>query len=276
MKYVGENSIKKLISFIKGDLNTKQDSITATGVLERDTDGAINGVETVSATLVDTQEATLVDVPNGLLKGDGTTISAAVAGTDYQAPLTAGTDYQTPLVAGTDYQAPLDSTITKTMVIEGEYADDGSIGITTTISASDVLTAINNGYYPILKIKVNSSGNRIYRYFFKNDNKSFYFIGNYLEFDNANDIISNKAVSKTELILLKNTAEGSISWGGVWPIGTDTIPNSDDDDLYLYGGGLLAGWTTVSDLIENGNIATKDDMTTAIQSAIQNTWEASY
>lgn len=47
---------------------------------------------------------------NGILKGNGSgTISAAVAGTDYQAPLTAGTDYQTPLVAGTDYQTPLPS-----------------------------------------------------------------------------------------------------------------------------------------------------------------------
>ena len=52
-------------------------------MLERDTTGVINGVETVGATLVETQEAKLVDVPNGLLKGDGTTISAAVAGTDY-------------------------------------------------------------------------------------------------------------------------------------------------------------------------------------------------
>ncbi len=35
---------------------------------------------------------------SGILKGDGEGgISAAVAGTDYQAPLTAGTDYQTPL-----------------------------------------------------------------------------------------------------------------------------------------------------------------------------------
>lgn len=83
MKYIGENSIKKLISLIKGDLATKQPTITATGVLERDTTGVINGVETVGATLVETQEATLVDVPNGLLKGDGNTISAAVAGTDY-------------------------------------------------------------------------------------------------------------------------------------------------------------------------------------------------
>lgn len=38
---------------------------------------------------------------NGLLKGNGSVVSAAVSGTDYQAPLTAGTDYQTPLPAQT-------------------------------------------------------------------------------------------------------------------------------------------------------------------------------
>ena len=86
MKYIGEKAITKLISLIKGDLATKQPTITATGVLERDTAGAINGVETVGATLVETQEATLVDIPNGLLKGDGTTISVAVPGTDYAVP----------------------------------------------------------------------------------------------------------------------------------------------------------------------------------------------
>ena len=75
MKYIGENAIKKLISLIKGDLATKQPTITASGLLKGDGAGTI--------TAADTQEATLVDVPNGLLKGDGTTISAAVAGTDY-------------------------------------------------------------------------------------------------------------------------------------------------------------------------------------------------
>ena len=79
MKYIGENAIKKLISLIKGDLATKQPTITASGILKGDGTGTV--------TAADTQEATLVDVPNGLLKGDGTTISAAVAGTDYQAPL---------------------------------------------------------------------------------------------------------------------------------------------------------------------------------------------
>lgn len=77
MKYIGENAIKKLISLIKGDLATKQPTITASGILKGDGTGTV--------TAADTQEATLVDVPNGLLKGDGTTISAAVAGTDYAA-----------------------------------------------------------------------------------------------------------------------------------------------------------------------------------------------
>lgn len=77
MKYIGENAISKLISLIKGDLATKQPTITASGILKGDGTGTV--------TAADTQEATLVDVPNGLLKGDGTTISAAVAGTDYAA-----------------------------------------------------------------------------------------------------------------------------------------------------------------------------------------------
>ena len=75
MKYFGENAIKKLISLIKNDLAAKQSTITASGLLKGD------GAGTIST--ADTQEATLVDIPNGLLKGDGTTISAAVKGTDY-------------------------------------------------------------------------------------------------------------------------------------------------------------------------------------------------
>ena len=75
MNYIGENAIKELISLIKGDLATKQNTITASGLLKG------NGAGTITA--AETQEVTLVDVPNGLLKGDGTTISAAVKGTDY-------------------------------------------------------------------------------------------------------------------------------------------------------------------------------------------------
>ena len=91
MKYIGENAIKKLISLIKGDLATKQPTITASGILKGDGSGTV--------TAANTQEATLVDVPNGLLKGDGTTISAAVAGTDYVEP--SALDAKLSLTGGT-------------------------------------------------------------------------------------------------------------------------------------------------------------------------------
>ena len=38
-----------------------------------------------------------MNVPNGIVKGDGSTLSEAVAGVDYQEPLEAGIDYQAPL-----------------------------------------------------------------------------------------------------------------------------------------------------------------------------------
>ena len=63
---------------------------------------------------------------SGLLKGNGTNVIAAIAGTDYQTPLMAGTDYQVPLVAGTDYQAPIVET-TATLVAADWVAGDYSI-----------------------------------------------------------------------------------------------------------------------------------------------------
>ena len=105
MKYIGENAIKKLISLIKGDLATKQPTITASGLLKGD------GAGTVTA--ADTQEATLVDVPNGLLKGDGTTISQAVAGTDYVLPSTLDSYAKKSEISAAGTPIP-DSTITST------------------------------------------------------------------------------------------------------------------------------------------------------------------
>ena len=79
MKYIGENAIKKLIALIKGDLAKKQNSITV----------------------------------SGLLKGDGTTISAAVAGTDYVLPSTLDSSAKKSEVPAADTAIP-DSTITST------------------------------------------------------------------------------------------------------------------------------------------------------------------
>lgn len=87
MKILSESALKKLISLFKTDLKTKQSTITASGLLEGDGTGNITSAET--------ETATLIDVPNGLVKGDGTTLSAAVAGTDYMSPaLNAGSTGQ--------------------------------------------------------------------------------------------------------------------------------------------------------------------------------------
>ena len=107
-----------------------------------------NGFAGTVATSSSTPAITITTSVTGVLKGNGTAISAAVAGTDYQAPIgtisgivkgnganaltaaTAGTDYQAPVsatgilkssgvsgnvsaaTAGTDYQAPITLTTT--------------------------------------------------------------------------------------------------------------------------------------------------------------------
>lgn len=105
MKYLGENAVKKLIALFKGDLATKQPTITASGLLKGD------GAGTISA--ADTQEATLVDVPSGLLKGDGTTITAATAGTDYVLPSALDSYAKKTELPAADTALP-DATITST------------------------------------------------------------------------------------------------------------------------------------------------------------------
>lgn len=133
MKYIGENAIKKLISLIKGDLATKQPTITASGLLKGD------GAGTVTA--ADTQEATLVDVPNGLLKGDGTTISAAVAEMDYMVPPTGGTTGQVlkKTETGTEWaDAPQTVTIPETTAL---LKGDGTGGVAAADSSDYLPTA---------------------------------------------------------------------------------------------------------------------------------------
>ena len=98
MKYIGENAIKKLISLIKDDLATKQPTITA----------------------------------SGLLKGDGTTISAAVAETDYMVPPAGGITGQVlkKTETGTEW-ADVPTAITNTKIDE--------ICGTTILNAEDVV-----------------------------------------------------------------------------------------------------------------------------------------
>ena len=153
MKYIGENAIKKLISLIKGDLATKQPTITASGLLKGD------GAGTVTA--ADTQEATLVDVPNGLLKGDGTTISAAVNGTDYAEPSVAFT----VMLSASGWSGKA-QTVSDARFLTGNYAysvapDSGSFAAygESVIYADNVTTAgkmqFHCGEVPTVALTVN-------------------------------------------------------------------------------------------------------------------------
>jgi hypothetical protein len=95
------------------------------------------------------------NVPTGIVKGDGTNVSAAVAGTDYL-PATsgsdiqkadgaggltaasAGTDYQAPLVAGTDYQTPL---VAETDYVSPDGLQKATAFTLTSVSGTDTITA---------------------------------------------------------------------------------------------------------------------------------------
>lgn len=108
MKTFNDTSLKKLISLIKGDINKKQDAITATGILTRDETGTIDGIET--------DTATLIDIPNGILKGDGNTISAAVSGIDYAA-------------APNKYTFTVSNATQSTFTIPFDFEDSGALTV---------------------------------------------------------------------------------------------------------------------------------------------------
>lgn len=80
MKYVGENALKKWTSLVKSDIKKKLDKNQGTA-----NSGKILGVDASGEVApTDTEVATLVDVPNGLLKGNGSGgIVAATRGSDY-------------------------------------------------------------------------------------------------------------------------------------------------------------------------------------------------
>lgn len=52
MKTLSDLSLKKLISLIKIDINKKENKITATGLLKKETDGTVTGLETLEPTVI--------------------------------------------------------------------------------------------------------------------------------------------------------------------------------------------------------------------------------
>ena len=140
MKYIGENAIKKLISLIKSDIKKKLDKNQGTA-----NSGKILGVNaTGEVAPTDTEVATLVDVPNGIVKGDGSTLNAAVAGTDYVAPNGDGSNVTAAFTAAST-RANI-ATGEKLSVLFGKiakwFADLGSLAFKSTVAKSDLASDV--------------------------------------------------------------------------------------------------------------------------------------
>ena len=152
MKYIGEKAIKKLISLIKGDINKKLDKNQGTA-----NSGKILGVNAGGEVApTDTEVATLVDVPNGLLKGNGTTISAAVAGTDYVVPSTALNELPGHIANGdihvtAEQKAEWNGKQTK-ITAKGLLKGDGSGGVSAAAAGTDYAAASHNHDSSYLKL----------------------------------------------------------------------------------------------------------------------------
>lgn len=87
-------------------------SIVAGSIDETKLDTSVNASLDLADSAVQTETDPVVGAVNGIVKANGAgVISAASAGTDYQAPLVADTDYLTPGTAASTYQ-PLDADLT--------------------------------------------------------------------------------------------------------------------------------------------------------------------
>jgi hypothetical protein len=98
-----------------------------------------NGLAGTVANATTTPAITLRTSVTGLLKGNGTAISAAEAGTDYQEPLTVGVDYQAPITlttTGTSGAATLIGNVLNIPQYEG--GSGGGEGASSLNELSDV------------------------------------------------------------------------------------------------------------------------------------------
>ena len=146
MKYVGENALKKWTSLVKSDIKKKLDKNQGTAnsgkILSINTSGEVAPTDTE-----------LVDVPNGIVKGDGSTLSAAVAGTDYMAPVTGGTTGQV-LTKTTDGQEWQDRE--KDIFVVTISGNDSS-GYTADKTFAEIKAAYDGGKTVVATTVVNNS-----------------------------------------------------------------------------------------------------------------------
>lgn len=97
----------------------------------------------------------------GILKGNGTAVSAAVAGTDYQEPLEPGVDYQTPLTIDSAMSGSSTNPVQNKIIKEYIDQNSGKLFFATYESTpfSEIKAAVNSGKIPVVK-----NANWYYRY----------------------------------------------------------------------------------------------------------------
>lgn len=269
----------------KEKLDSAQPLITATGLLEGDGAGNI--------TAADTETATLVDVPNGLVKGDGTTLSAAVAGTDYVTP-----DGMSSAVAETK---PFIVTVTRNPNAGdgGAYiADKTFVEIKTAYDAGKMCLVQFQQLTTLYCIGVNNeialfsgaatrNNTSIVTITITNENRAISVSFNCQKIIGASGLLKGNgkgtvsaAVAGTDYMapptggtagqVLTKTADSQ-----QWADAPKSLPDGGTTGDALVKSTDGGSWETPveASLVE---IMTKSEVESAIQSAIQNTWEASY
>jgi plastocyanin len=141
-----------------------------------------NGFAGTVATSSSTPAITITTSITGILKGNATAISAAVAGTDYQAPIGTisglvkgnGANALTAATAGTDYQAPITLTTTgssgmatfsgNTLNIP-QYSSGGATTFNALTDSSSAGLTVDKIYLPaITRLDVTANGSSSYSF----------------------------------------------------------------------------------------------------------------
>jgi plastocyanin len=197
-----------------------------------------NGFTGTVATASSTPAITITTSITGLLKGNATAVSAAVAGTDYQAPIGTisgivkgnGANALTAATAGTDYQSPITLTTTGSSGAATFSANTLNIpqytgGATLFTGLSDVTTAglsVDQFYLPaITKLTTTANGASAYRFdqYSTADNPTIYSIsGTTIAFDLSGAsghpfLIQDNTGTNYNIGLVHVTTSGAVTTG---------------------------------------------------------------
>lgn len=217
-----------------------------------------NGFAGTVATATTTPAITISTTVTGLLKGNGTAISAAVAGTDYQAPITltttgtSGAATFSANILNIPNYAPGTGTVTSVDVSGGTTGlttSGGPITTSGTITLAGTLIAVNGG-----------------------TGIATYTLGDTLYSSATNTLAKLAGNITTTKKFLNQTGNGSISAAPVWSaisagdITGSALTKTDDTNVTLTLGGspttallnaasLTLGWTGLLGLVRGGTNA---------------------